>query len=141
MQVLHCRCSTSKAFLRPASRRNNLDIVTGAHVEAVLFERDGESGAPRAVGVRYQREGRLYSVRASREVVLSAGTINTPQILMLSGVGPASHLRHHGIPVLADLPVGYNLQDHYGSLGLVATLEDDISLNHKQVKSQVEVIK
>jgi choline dehydrogenase len=96
------RCSASAAYLRPARRRPNLAVKTGAHVARVLFE-----GA-RAVGVQYGDE----KVRAG-EVVLCAGALQSPQLLQLSGVGPAPLLHSHKIPVVADLPgVGENLQDH-----------------------------
>ncbi len=101
------RCSTSTAFLRPARGRPNLDIVTGALAERVIL--DGQT----AVGVAYNVKGRSQLVRAEREVLLAGGSINSPQLLMLSGIGPADHLRAHGIDVVADLPgVGKNLYDH-----------------------------
>ncbi|TCJ30983.1 GMC family oxidoreductase [Parafrankia sp. BMG5.11] len=101
------RHSASRAHLRGAWRRRNLKVVTGAFVERVLLEGD------RAVGVEYRWKGRLLTARASKEVVLSAGAIASPKLLMLSGVGPADHLRGHGINVVADVPgVGRNLQEH-----------------------------
>ncbi len=99
------RVSASKAYLRPARRRTNLKVETGAHVHRVLL--DGK----RAVGVDYVKNGKLALAHAG-EVILSAGTFNTPQLLMLSGIGPAAHLREHGIAPVVDLPVGRNLQDH-----------------------------
>jgi choline dehydrogenase-like flavoprotein len=104
------RSSSARAYLRPARRRPNLQVETGAHVTRVLIE-----GA-RAVGVELVRtSGDLLRVRASGEVVLCAGTFNSPQLLMLSGIGPAAHLRELGIRALVDLPVGRNLQDHLGA--------------------------
>jgi choline dehydrogenase len=101
------RCSTAVAYLGPARSRPNLDIVTGALVRRVLLKNG------RAVGVAYARGGREVKVRAEREVLLSGGAINSPQLLMLSGIGPADHLRQHGITVNVDAPqVGQNLQDH-----------------------------
>jgi len=102
------RMGTALAYLKPARGRPNLDVVTGRHV--VRVELDGE----RAVGVRVRdRRGREEVLHAEREVILSAGTIGTPQVLMLSGIGPADHLREHGLPVVVDQPeVGANLQDH-----------------------------
>jgi 4-pyridoxate dehydrogenase len=99
------RSSAATAFLRPALKRRNLTLVTGAHATRVLMQ--GE----RATGVEYVRRGRTVSAVA-REVILSAGTFNTPQLLMLSGIGPAAHLAALGIKPIADLPVGKNLQDH-----------------------------
>ncbi|MDP9587492.1 UNVERIFIED_ORG: choline dehydrogenase [Shinella zoogloeoides] len=106
------RWNTSKAFLRPAKNRSNLTIWTQAHVERLSLETDG-SGRKRCAGVMVQRQGRSAEVRARREVILSAGAIGSPQILQLSGIGPAGLLKHHGIEVAHDLPgVGENLQDH-----------------------------
>ncbi|MFK4806907.1 GMC family oxidoreductase [Microbacterium sp. ZW CA_36] len=111
------RASTADVYLRPAKRRSNLRVVTGAHVRRVTFEAPAgdESGArrPRATGVYVDIDGITRHVRARREVILSGGAVNTPQLLMLSGVGPAGHLAEHGIDVLVDAPgVGGNLQDH-----------------------------
>jgi len=104
------RWSTASAFLRPALARPNLTVVTNALACRVRFE------GQRAVGVEYVCLGRSTAVAASREVILSGGTINSPHLLMLSGVGPADHLQRAGIDVVADLPgVGQNLQDHLGS--------------------------
>lgn len=101
------RFSAAKAYLAPNRGRANLHVVTGAHATRVLFE------GRRAVGVAYRRGRAELEVRARREVVLSAGALLSPQLLMLSGVGPAAHLREHGIPVVHDLPgVGRNLHDH-----------------------------
>lgn len=101
------RCSTSKAFLSPARGRENLHVVTFAYVHKILINSDR-----RAVGVQFERFGLNHVVYAKREVIVSGGSINSPQLLMLSGIGPAEHLRSLGIPVIADLPVGQNLQDH-----------------------------
>jgi len=101
------RISAAKAYLRPAERRGNVQVETSALVTRVLI--DGN----RAVGVEYRQNGVLRRVKARREVILSGGAINTPQILQLSGIGPAALLREHGIEVIADLPaVGQHLQDH-----------------------------
>jgi choline dehydrogenase len=100
------RRSAADAYLRPAQRRGNLTVWTGARVLRVLVE------GGRAVGVEVQRGGRRERIAAARGVVVCAGAIGSPQLLMLSGVGPAEHLRAHGIDVVADLPVGRGLQDH-----------------------------
>lgn len=105
------RWNTSKAFLRPAKSRPNLTIWTEAQVERLSFE-TGADGALRCCGVRVNRAGTSVAVRARRETILSAGAINSPQILQLSGIGPAALLKSHGIEVLRDAPVGDNLQDH-----------------------------
>jgi choline dehydrogenase len=101
------RCSTATAYLRPARARSNLEVRTDCLAARVLFE------GTRAVGVEYQRRGAGVRVRAEREVLLAGGAIGSPQLLLLSGVGPADELRALGIPVVADLPeVGRNLADH-----------------------------
>ncbi|WP_251865260.1 choline dehydrogenase [Achromobacter sp. Marseille-Q4962] len=101
------RCSTAVAYLHPVRSRANLRVETGAHAMAVLFE------GRRACGVRYRQGGAVRTLRARREVVLCAGALQSPQLLQLSGVGPAGLLRRHGIGVVRDLPgVGENLQDH-----------------------------
>ena len=100
------RSSTSSAFLTPNLDRSNLDVVTDAHAMRVLFE------GSRAVGVEVLRNGTLETLRAEREVIIAAGAYHSPQLLMLSGVGPAAHLSGLGIEVREDLPVGENLCDH-----------------------------
>ncbi|XP_060082037.1 L-sorbose 1-dehydrogenase-like [Ylistrum balloti] len=100
------RYSTSRAFLLPVIHRLNLDVHTQNHVTKVVIE-DGQ-----AVGVEVVHHGELRTVRANKEVILSAGSIQSPQLLMLSGIGPSEHLKEIGIPVVADLPVGENLRDH-----------------------------
>lgn len=103
------RSSSSVSYLHPIRERENLDILTGVWVTRVLF--DGTT----ATGVEYRRDSfnRRATISANREVILSAGAINTPQLLMLSGIGPADHLGEVGIEVRVDAPgVGSNLQDH-----------------------------
>lgn len=101
------RCSTAKGYLGRARDRPNLTIVTGAHASRVLF--DGK----RATGVEYLRRGRTVSVQARHEVIVSAGAIQSPQLLLLSGIGPAAELARFGIAQVAELPgVGKNLSDH-----------------------------
>ncbi|MEM1373289.1 MAG: choline dehydrogenase [Pseudomonadota bacterium] len=102
------RCSSAVAFLNPVKSRENLTIITHAQVEKVVTE------GSRATAVRYRdRAGRWHEVRAGREIILSGGAINSPQLMMLSGLGEADQLRAHGIDVVADLPaVGKNMQDH-----------------------------
>jgi choline dehydrogenase len=101
------RCSAAVAHLQPALARPNLQLVTHALVEQVLLENK------RATGVRFQHQGKVQIIRARREVLLCCGAIKSPQVLMLSGIGPASELKKHDIPVRHELPgVGQNLQDH-----------------------------
>ncbi|HZX78420.1 choline dehydrogenase [Lysobacter sp.] len=101
------RCSSAVAYLDPARARANLTVITGAQVNRITFERG------RASGVVYVARGAAFHQAAAREVLLCGGAINSPQLLMLSGIGPAMQLRRHGIELVADAPqVGENLQDH-----------------------------
>lgn len=113
------RCSTVKAFLRPIRHRSNLHISMNSHVLKINIDPNTKT----ATGVQFQKNGVIYNVGATKEVILSAGSINSPQILMLSGVGHADHLNSLGIPVIADLSVGDNLQDHVALGGMVFTIE------------------
>jgi 4-pyridoxate dehydrogenase len=101
------RSSAANAYLRPALKRGNLKVVTGALAERIIIENG------RATGLVYRKGGRQVAVRAKKELILSAGVINTPQLLMISGVGDPDHLAEHGIQTQVSLPaVGQNLQDH-----------------------------
>ena len=101
------RCSAARAYLHPAMERTNVTVITDAHSERVAFD-----GA-RAVGVEFRQGKNSKAVAAKREVILAAGAFQSPQLLQLSGIGPAAHLREHGIQVVADrAAVGENLQDH-----------------------------
>ncbi|XP_076181845.1 glucose dehydrogenase [FAD, quinone] [Ptiloglossa arizonensis] len=107
------RMNGAKAFLSPIKDRKNLYVMKSSRVDKILLENK------RATGVRVTlKNGRTIDVKASKEVILSAGSIASPQLLMLSGIGPEKHLREMKIPVVADLPVGKNLQDHIIWLGL-----------------------
>lgn len=101
------RCSASSAYLRPAMKRPNLTVMTDTHTRKIVVE-----GA-RATGITVHRDGQDALISARREIILSAGAINSPHLLMLSGIGPAAHLAEHGIPIVRDLSgVGQDLQDH-----------------------------
>ncbi|MDA0226415.1 MAG: GMC family oxidoreductase N-terminal domain-containing protein, partial [Proteobacteria bacterium] len=128
------RESAAKCFLRPAMRRPALTLVMHAQVTRVLFE------GTTAVGVEWIERGQTHQARAEREVILSAGALQSPQILQLSGVGPAGLLAQHGIPVVADAPeVGENLQDHYQAR-VIVRLKKKMSLND-QVRNPLELAK
>ncbi|XP_031330253.1 glucose dehydrogenase [FAD, quinone]-like [Photinus pyralis] len=116
------RCSAEKAFIRPARARSNLHIRLNSHVTKVLIE----PGTKTAYGVEYLHSNRKFLVNATIEVILSAGTFHSPQILMLSGIGPRDHLLELGIPLVQDLPVGRKLYDHLAFLGLVFTINKPI---------------
>ncbi|KAL3868337.1 hypothetical protein ACJMK2_041154 [Sinanodonta woodiana] len=122
------RSSTSRSFLRPVMHRQNLHVSPHSIVVKVIIEKQV------AIGVEMIRGGRKYQIYASKEVILSAGAIGSPQILMLSGIGPKSHLDELGIPVIADLPVGENLQDHL-MLGIPTGVNITGSFTEKAVSS------
>jgi choline dehydrogenase-like flavoprotein len=101
------RFSAAKAYLTPNLSRPNLQVITQAYTTRILME------GKRAVGIEYREGGQLHQLKAAREVLLCAGALQSPQLLMLSGIGPAAHLQSHGIAVAHDLPgVGRNLHDH-----------------------------
>jgi choline dehydrogenase len=105
------RCSAAVAFLHPAMKRPNLRVVTQAFAQRIVFE------GRRAAGVEYRQGDATLVARCRREVILCGGSLNSPQLLLLSGVGPSADLAELGIPVVHDLPgVGRNLQDHYGAI-------------------------
>jgi choline dehydrogenase len=132
------RCSTAVGYLRPAMSRPNLRVVTDALAERIVF--DGR----RATGVAFRRDGEVLTARARREVVLSGGAVNSPQLLMLSGVGPQPHLAEFGIPVVQHLPgVGQSLQDHYSApvklkCRMPITVNDVMQSSLKKLKVGVE---
>jgi choline dehydrogenase-like flavoprotein len=119
------RWSAARAFLKPALRRPNLRLETDCLVEAVVFE------GRRAAGVRWRRGGEVRSARCRGEVILAAGSIGSAQLMLLSGIGPAEHLRERGIAVIADRPgVGANLQDHL-QLRLIYKVDGITTLNER----------
>ena len=132
------RCSTAVGYLRPAMQRPNLNIVTGALTEKILLENR------RAVGVAFRRDGQLCTAHAACEVILCGGAVNSPQLLMLSGIGPKDHLAGFGIPVVHDLPgVGQSLQDHYSApiklrCKLPITVNDVMLSSARKLKAGLE---
>lgn len=117
------RCSAAVAYLRPALNRANLTVRTGCTVRRIVIEN------ARATGVDFTDRAGTHTARATSEVLLTAGAIGSPKLMMLSGLGPAADLRGHGIEVVQDLPgVGQNLADHY-AIDIVAELNGDKSLN------------
>ncbi len=128
------RCSTAVGYLHPVRNRPNLRVVTGALAERILFE------GKRAVGVAFREYGQPRTVRAAREVILCGGAVNSPQLMLLSGVGPADQLAQFGIPVVHELRgVGQSLQDHYSApiklkCRLPITVNDVMQSNVKKLK-------
>ncbi|KAL3246989.1 hypothetical protein MRX96_057338 [Rhipicephalus microplus] len=124
------RYSAAKSYLRPiVKKRANLHLSLRSHAVKILFENQ------RAVGVQFKKQGTLLhrKVRARREIILSGGTIGSTQLLLLSGVGPARDLEELGIPVVANLPVGENLQDHMFMGGMAATTDVDAGLHPQNI--------
>lgn len=116
------RCSTAKAFLRPASHRKNLHVSTHSMVKKILVDEVTNT----TYGVEYLREGKEHIVYVKNEVILAAGAVQSPQLLMLSGIGPKEHLEHVGVRVVHDSPgVGQNLQDHVSVGGLTYLYDTD----------------
>jgi choline dehydrogenase len=128
------RCSTAVGYLHPVRNRPNLRVVTGALAERVLCENK------RAVAVAFREYGQARMVRAKREVILCGGAVNSPQLLLLSGIGPQEQLAQFGIPVVHDLPgVGQSLQDHYSApiklkCSSPITVNDVMQSNMKKLK-------
>ncbi|XP_026740781.1 glucose dehydrogenase [FAD, quinone]-like [Trichoplusia ni] len=112
------RASSAKAFLHNNKKRKNLHILTTTRATKVIIDPSNKM----AVGVEFHKNGRVYQIRANKEVILSAGPIESPHLLMLSGVGPKKQLQSFGIPVIQDLKVGETLYDHISFPGLVFTL-------------------
>ena len=111
------RCSAAVGYLHPAMKRKNLSVEVRAHVARITMQ------GTRATGVDYEKGGLALHAVAEREVILCGGAFNSPQLLMLSGIGPADHLRSVGIDPVIDLPVGKNLQDHLAVLMMFARTE------------------
>lgn len=129
------RWHTARAYLKPAARRPNLHILKRATVLRVIFNEH-----KRAVGVEYKHKGKVWRVSAAREVVLSAGALLSPKLLMLSGLGHPSALGLHGIPLVADVPgVGQNLQDHMCLYGLTWTVGPHLPNTAKDIFSPKQI--
>jgi choline dehydrogenase len=134
------RCSTAVGYLRPAMKRPNLQVITHALSERVLLE------GTRATGVTFRQGGISRTVKARREVIVCGGALNSPQLLLLSGIGPGAHLASHGIAVQHDLPgVGQNMQDHYQARVVLKcrfpiTVNDIMMSKARMVKTGLEYL-
>ncbi|XP_068217751.1 glucose dehydrogenase [FAD, quinone]-like [Palaemon carinicauda] len=123
------RSSVAYSFIRPAAAWPNLHILHSATVQKIIVGDD-----KKAKGVIFKYEGELYKAFSSKEVIVSAGAIGSPKLLMLSGIGPEEHLLEHGIPPIAPVPgVGQNLQDHVGVYGLVWTINKHSSSSQRKI--------
>lgn len=129
------RCSAEKAFIRPIRYKSNLKVSLYSHVTKVLINEITKT----AYGVEYVQYGVTYQAYARKEVILSAGAFHSPQILMLSGIGPRSHLNELGIPVIKDLPVGEKLYDHLCFLGLIFTVNRNIVISFLEAIASIGV--
>lgn len=121
------RHSVAEAFLRPFKKRPNLHVITSAFVTRLLIDPVTKT----TYGVEYERNNRKHQAKATKEVVLSAGTFNSPQLLMISGIGPKNDLETLQIPALVDLPVGKTMQDHITYVGLAFTINRDVSISYR----------
>ncbi|KOX71155.1 Glucose dehydrogenase [acceptor] [Melipona quadrifasciata] len=130
------RCSTARAFLRPAKSRKNLHVALEAHVTKILIDTSSKT----AYGVEFVRNGETLRVLAKKEVIVSAGAVNSPQLLMLSGIGPREHLSQHGIPVIHLDLRGHNLQDHIGSLTPTFIVNETVSYTEKQLYNVYDIL-
>jgi choline dehydrogenase len=123
------RCSASRAFLHPIRSRKNLHVKKWSLVTNILIDHNTKT----AYGVEFIRDKKKYIVRARKEVIVSGGAINSPQLLMLSGIGPAEHLSELGIPLVQDLKVGYNLMDHIGMMTVSFVLNQSVALRERDL--------
>ncbi|XP_053680324.1 glucose dehydrogenase [FAD, quinone]-like, partial [Anopheles nili] len=131
------RCSAARAYLKPvADRRHNLHISTRSWATRILLD----PATKTATGVEFTKNKRTYRVRVRKEVILAAGAIASPQLLMLSGVGPRDHLQKMGIPVVKDLRVGYNLQDHQTLSGLVFTVNQPVTIRERDMRRPINFL-
>lgn len=132
------RCSASAAYLTPTVRvRKNLHILPHSWATRILIDAQTKI----AYGVEFVTKRQRYRVQARREVILAAGAIGSPQLLMLSGIGPAKHIGDElQIPVIQDLPVGYNLQDHTGLSGLIFLVNESITITERSVQNPRDII-
>ncbi|EFN69238.1 Glucose dehydrogenase [acceptor], partial [Camponotus floridanus] len=125
------RCSTAKAFLRPVSKRKNLHVSLQSFVENILVKKNNTSKI--AYGILFRKDRRNFTIKAKREIILSAGSIQSPKLLMLSGIGPKDHLEEMNISVVHHaLGVGQNLQDHVGMGGITYIVDPEIVPNERR---------
>lgn len=134
------RCSSSKAFIRPIIHRSNLHLSMKSRVTQIkISASSNQLQKLEARAVEFIKNRQKYCIRAKKEIILSAGSIASPQLLMLSGVGPKSNLEEHNITVLKDLKVGYNLQDHVTLNGLVFSV-NDTTVNDQRLMNPTDIL-
>lgn len=130
------RCSASKAYIRPAAKRPNLHISIKSWVTKVAIDHIAKT----AIGVEFVKNNRKYFIRAKKEVILAAGAINSPHLLMLSGIGPAEHLREFNIPVVQDLKVGQNMQDHNSLSSLTFLINEPVTVSDSTAQNPLHIL-
>lgn len=131
------RLSTSKAFLRPVRNRENLHISMNSRVLKLLIN----PLTKQAYGVQFIKNDMIYEINARKEVILSAGDTASPHLLMLSGIGPARHLKEKGIsPILANLPVGENLHDHVALGEIIFLIDEPISIKEERLRNWPTIV-
>ncbi|CAH2051927.1 unnamed protein product, partial [Iphiclides podalirius] len=131
------RHSSSRAYLHPINERNNLHLSKNTMVTKLIFDKT----KTKVIGVELEKRNKKYKILAKKEVILSAGAINSPQLLMLSGIGPRKHLESMNIPVIKDLPVGYNLMDHIAAGGVqFMVTKQNVSLSTEYILNHLEVV-
>ncbi|XP_057671734.1 glucose dehydrogenase [FAD, quinone]-like [Diorhabda carinulata] len=130
------RCSAEKAFLRPIANRKNLKILLKSRVVKILID----PNTKQAYGVKFARNKKYYYAFANKEVILSAGGLNSPQLLMLSGIGPEDHLKELDIPLLANLPVGKKMYDHATFMGLSFEMNENVALDQIAILRNVTTL-
>ncbi|XP_023943772.2 glucose dehydrogenase [FAD, quinone] [Bicyclus anynana] len=131
------RHSSSRAYLHPINKRNNLHLTKLSMVTKLIFD----DTKTKVIGVEFERRGKRYKILAKKEVIISAGAINSPQLLMLSGIGPRDHLESLNIPVVKDLPVGYNLMDHIAAGGVQFMVQQqNVSLSTGYILNHLDLV-
>ncbi|XP_045503191.1 glucose dehydrogenase [FAD, quinone]-like [Colias croceus] len=130
------RFSASRGYLHPIKKRKNFHLVKFAMVTKILIDK----WTKKVLGVEFERAGEKHRIKARREVILSAGAINSPQLLMISGIGPREHLTEKNITTIQDLPVGYNLQDHWASGGVTFVINTTDSFRSERALSPESVM-
>ncbi|KAI8121743.1 Glucose dehydrogenase [FAD, quinone] [Lucilia cuprina] len=133
------RCSSGKAFIKPIIHRKNLHLSMKSRVTKIVIEPSKQSKKLKARAVEFIKNRQRFVVRAKKEIILSAGSIASPQLLMLSGIGPKENLKQHNITVLKDLKVGYNLQDHITLNGLVFSINDS-TVNDRRLMNPTDIL-
>ncbi|KAK2703762.1 glucose dehydrogenase [FAD, quinone]-like [Artemia franciscana] len=131
------RCSTAKAFIRPVRHRKNFHVSMHSYAHKILID----PHTKRAYGVEFQKKDKIYVVYATKEVILSAGSVNTPHLLMLSGIGPAEHLREMNIPLIHDAPVGNNLQDHIAAGWMTFLIDQPVSMVQSRFENLPSILR